>query len=315
MGLILGAMLALTLGLTLIPCRFDNHETDSGYPARLQVLDMRGCVLLGLPPSLASLPALRVLRVQVEPVRNPQPARLEPCLDVLRRLRDSCALQALQISSFIARELPEALFRMPSLTSLSIHCCPQLTSLPLPLPALRSLRHLRLINCEALVTLPESLGQLPHLESLDIAFCSRLRSLPESLGSLHQLRAVTLVQCSVLGALPDSLGGLHSLEELLMFECGGLRELPSALCGLQSLRRLFLYKCGLTHLPRTLLQLIRRGTTVYVVGRGAKALLAPFRHCTFRFTQCGTFAVINVSEAHEETRWLSSYFTSLEQYL
>jgi len=204
---------------------------------------------------------------------------------------------------------------MPSLVSLSVHCCPQLTALPLTPPALLNLRHLRLINCEALLTLPDSLGQLPHLTSLDIAFCSRLRSLPESLGSLLHLRAITLVQCPLLGALPSTLGGLHSLEELLMFECGALRELPSSLCSLQVLRRLFMYKCGFTHLPRALLQLIRRGTTVYLVGRGAKALLASFRHCSFRFTLDGTFAVINVSEPQEESRWLSSYFTSLEQYL
>ncbi|KAF3975931.1 hypothetical protein CMV_000841 [Castanea mollissima] len=109
---------------------------------------------------------------------------------------------------------------LPSLQSLHISDCPNLTSLP----ALTSLQSLRISDCPNLTSLPA----LTSLQSLDISNCPNLTSLP----ALTSLQSLRISSCPNLTSLP----ALTSLQSLRISNCPNLTSLP-ALTSLQSLKK------------------------------------------------------------------------------
>lgn len=122
-------------------------------------------------------------------------------------------------------QLPESLFKLHCLTSLTINGCFSLTSLPEELGCLQALETLVINGCFSLKTLPESLGRLHALTALKISGCDLLTSLPDSLGELQSLVFLVIQQNNVLTSLPDSLGVLSGLR-LEVRSCKTLQSIP-----------------------------------------------------------------------------------------
>ncbi|CAI5512612.1 unnamed protein product [Closterium sp. Naga37s-1] len=124
------------------------------------------------------------------------------------------------------QNLPDTICSLP-LSSLAIHACPALTSLPDNLGSLAHLETLVLVNLRNLSALPESVGNLQRLRSLQIESV-RLLQLPESLctGNVrHSLQKLYLRGCSELRRLPPQLAMLTRLEELEITGCPRLESL------------------------------------------------------------------------------------------
>ena len=90
-------------------------------------------------------------------------------------------------------ELPDDLFTLPRLASLSL--------------GLRPIR-------APLTSLPETIGQLKALETLDLEKWFSLSRLPDSICELHALRSLQLHGCFRLTELPANIGQLTNLESL-----------------------------------------------------------------------------------------------------
>ncbi|CAI5474529.1 unnamed protein product [Closterium sp. Yama58-4] len=286
----LGNLLLLT-SLKLHGCRSLASLPESFRQlANLNLLSLDFCSMMQLPASLTDLPSLTVLKIRgcnfplPSPVDFPRLWRLESvCLEAVKGMRGLiealehlCRLKTLVIKRCSdITSLPESLFRLPSLTSLTLDM-PQLSALPDHVGLLSKLRTLNLemkelasLPCSiALVTtlqelsldnlwnlpsLPEELGQLSALETLHLKNLCQHTRLPDSLGQLTALRELKIEECGQLQQLPDTLSQLSSLEHLEIETCTGLTALPDEMGnGLHRLRSLHLNRCSsLTHLPPT----------------------------------------------------------------
>ncbi|CAI5936308.1 unnamed protein product [Closterium sp. NIES-64] len=153
------------------------------------------------------------------------------------------------------------------LEHVSVHCAPNIKSLPaslLDLPALRrlqleapslklfpevsrgrlsTLRDLRLLSCNALPCLPDSLGDLAGLTHLRIEKSDNLEQLPDSLCDLQPLDVLVISSCYWLTSLLDDLGQLPCLRVLELEGCGdidNLLGLPDPVTSLGQLEKLVL---------------------------------------------------------------------------
>lgn len=75
----------------------------------------------------------------------------------------------------------------PTLVSLDLSGCSNMTNLPDELRELHQLQVLNLGDCTGLVELPRWLGELTHLHTLRLYRCIGLRSLPETLTNIKKI--------------------------------------------------------------------------------------------------------------------------------
>ncbi|KAL4600987.1 hypothetical protein ACB092_11G239000 [Castanea dentata] len=129
---------------------------------------------------------------------------------------------------------------LPSLQSLHISDCPNLTSLP----ALTSLHSLHISKCPNFTSLP-ALTCLTSLQSLHISDCPKFTSLPALLPALTSLQSLHISDCPNFTSLP----ALTSLQSLYISYCPNLTSLPALTC-LTSLQSLHISDClNFTSLP------------------------------------------------------------------
>ncbi|XP_070040587.1 putative disease resistance protein RGA3 [Nicotiana tomentosiformis] len=124
------------------------------------------------------------------------------------------------------RELPQSFYSLRSLKSLTIDCCTNFSSIPVPSGEkhLTSLLSLKLSSCDRLTSLPS--GMLEHcrsLESLTINECNNLVSFPLHLWEMPLLSDINVSKCPKLNSAPS--GGLHHLNMLRALSIGPFSEL------------------------------------------------------------------------------------------
>ncbi|RWR74947.1 putative disease resistance protein RGA3 [Cinnamomum micranthum f. kanehirae] len=86
---------------------------------------------------------------------------------------------------------------LESLLTLTISCCPKLTSLPEGLGQLKALQTLQIRDCKRLSSLFDGFEQLKSLCRLDIWDCPQIRSLP-NLQLLTALERLSIQRCPLL---------------------------------------------------------------------------------------------------------------------
>ncbi|CAI5986972.1 unnamed protein product [Closterium sp. NIES-64] len=183
----------------------------------LSSLYIRRCNLLtSLPDNLGALIQLQTLTL----FSLPELCCLPESVGGLKQLR------SLELNHVGLLQLPETIGSL-TISSLSIHSCAALTSLPNNLGTLVQLETLKLHWLPNLCALPESVGTLQRLKTLRIEQVGLLE-LPESLctGSVrHSLMRLHLCGCRELRRLPPQLAMLTRLEELDT-ACTRLQSLP-----------------------------------------------------------------------------------------
>ncbi|XP_065871290.1 putative disease resistance protein RGA3 [Euphorbia lathyris] len=167
----------------------------------------------------------------------------------------------------------DELHSFPSLTSLLISGCKQLSCLPIGLQFKTCMKELSLRSCNGLMCIPEDLGGLSSLVSLDIKTCrglidfsedilcklSQLKKLSvgnfsKELDDFHYLNRIKDLPCleeleiwgSNLGrmkSLPDQLQLVIALKSLSIVQFTEMEALPEWLGGLRSLQSLSICLC------------------------------------------------------------------------
>uniref|UniRef100_A0A0E0BGM6 AAA+ ATPase domain-containing protein n=1 Tax=Oryza glumipatula TaxID=40148 RepID=A0A0E0BGM6_9ORYZ len=171
------------------------------------------------------------------------------------------------------------LHHLPSLPSLSINSCNDLTGSPEIIQELSSLRSLTLhgnyeaelpqwlgeltslhqlwisSNCPELKASQEIIAQLTSLQSLYLTSCGSIEALPQWLGLLMSLQDLEISRCPKLNNIKGSMP-LHSLRSLHLGYCGSIPQLPERLGGLTALTELSIWNCGgIKFLPESIQQL------------------------------------------------------------
>ncbi|GKV02315.1 hypothetical protein SLEP1_g14770 [Rubroshorea leprosula] len=218
--------------------------------SKLEYLELYGCQNITSLPSLGQLSLLKELIIKGMPEFNGDNSSFGSfsSLEELT-LEDCCKL----IGKF-----PD---HLPSLKSLVIRRCPQLSCSPLSLPSLRVLeitdcneailRSMMNVTCltsleikriSKLTCLPKSITQfLSAVETVDIEECDELTCLWEDGASLLSLKCLRIKKCPLLVSLPDLLPS--SLEILSLEKCDNLDCLPNGLHALTCLKELSIKKC------------------------------------------------------------------------
>ncbi|CAD6258219.1 unnamed protein product [Miscanthus lutarioriparius] len=253
----------------------------------LESLEIRSCDgLIELPESVRSLASLRTLRIafcsslcmlpewlgelryletmsffdcsSLSPAPSMQPLRALKALDISysRWVDDLCSpsLQTLEVHNCDdISSLPKSFRQLTSLTDLQILGCHDFHQLPECLGELCSLQKLGIKGLPRLSSLPQPLGHLTSLQELQIEYCDALAQLPVCVGELRSLRIFKIWQLRSLTCLPQSLGHLTSLQELKITYCEALGQLPESLGELRSLRVFTISQShSLTCLPQSL---------------------------------------------------------------
>ncbi|XP_040384578.1 putative disease resistance protein RGA1 [Oryza brachyantha] len=191
------------------------------------------------------------------------------------------------------------LHHLPSLPSLSINSCNDLTSSPEISQELSSLRYLTLHgNYEA--ELPKWLGELTSLQQLWISSkYPELKASQESIAQLTSLQSLYLTSCETIETLPQWLGVLTSLQDLGISHCPKLTNLHGTM-RLRSLRSLHLSYCGsIVHLPEGLGNLTAlTELSIWNCG-GIKFLPESIRHLTNLF-------ILDIAACPELKSWCAS---------
>eukprot|EP00246_Nothoceros_aenigmaticus_P000780 TRINITY_DN1100_c0_g1_i2.p1 TRINITY_DN1100_c0_g1~~TRINITY_DN1100_c0_g1_i2.p1 ORF type:complete len:612 (-),score=63.25 TRINITY_DN1100_c0_g1_i2:187-2022(-) len=208
-------------------------ELRDGFQAKLEVLDLNGCVALpSLPPWLDSMRKLRVLdlrmcgRLEALPTLHTLPLLEKVDLSLCSRLK----------------QLPEGFASrgaFPCLKELVLQGCSGLESFPdVEEGAFPRLTDLVLADCKAVAVLPVCLHLLPRLSLLDISGCSRITNVEEWEGGeavLNTLQELHL-RDMVWTHIPKSLAAFPALSKLDLKRCQGM--VPDELLDLQSAGRL-----------------------------------------------------------------------------
>jgi Leucine-rich repeat (LRR) protein len=141
----------------------------------------------------------------------------------------------------------------PSLQTLSIQGCDNISSHPQSFRQLTSLTNLKITRCRDFHQLLKYLGELRSLQMLYIMELSRLSSLPQSLGYLSSLQELQIIRCDALGQRPECVGQLCSLHVFGIWGLPSLTCLPQSLGRLTSLQVLTIGNCeALDQLPESL---------------------------------------------------------------
>ncbi|XP_049386411.1 putative disease resistance protein RGA3 [Solanum stenotomum] len=188
------------------------------------------------------------------------------------------------------RELPQCLYNLHSLKSLTIESCTNFNSFPVPRGEnyLTSLQLFQLWYCDGLISLPSGmLEQCRSLLILIVKHCNYLVSLPLHVWEMPSLSYLDISHCPKLISVPA--GDLHWLTGLQHLEIGPFSKMVDfeafqlILNGIQqllSLRTLMVY--GHRHwdsLPHQLMQLSNL-TKISIFNFGIKALPHRFDNLT-----------------------------------
>ncbi|WCJ38629.1 Disease resistance protein (TIR-NBS-LRR class) family [Euphorbia peplus] len=177
----------------------------------LQILNLKGCLILEKLPPLDGLNSLEKLNL-TETAIVEIPAELPSSLVELSM--EHC--RNLKI-------LPNSICELKCLPILNLNGCLRLEKLP-PLDGLNSLEKLNL-NDTAIVEIPAELP--PSLVDLSMEHCRNVKFLPNSICELKCLKGLILNGCLILEKLPP-LDGLNSLEMLDLTSCA-IEEIPTEL--------------------------------------------------------------------------------------
>lgn len=135
------------------------------------------------------------------------------------------------------------LHQLPTLRSLIITCCSDLTTSPKIIQQLSSLQLLSLrLGCNDKAELPIWLYELASLRELYICH-PKLDKLNENTRQLTRLQVLSLSECRSMTSLPQWLGELTSLKNLEIGHCEGIRSLPESIRQLSKLEYLNIHSC------------------------------------------------------------------------
>ncbi|GLT47454.1 hypothetical protein SLA2020_211520 [Shorea laevis] len=235
--------------------KFPSWIGDSSF-SKLEYLELRGCQNITSLPSLGQLPLLKELIIK---------GMLEFHGD------NSFSGSFSSLEELTLEDCPKLIGKLPShlpsLQSLVIRKCPQLSYSPLSLPSLRELEikdcnegilrsmvnvtcltSLKIERIPKLACLPKSIIQ--SLTALEIKECDELTCLWEDGASMVSLKCLRIQKCPLLVSFPDLLPS--SLEILDLEGCDNLDCLPNGLHALTCLEELSIRKCKkFVHFPIT----------------------------------------------------------------
>ncbi|KAH6781154.1 hypothetical protein C2S52_012391 [Perilla frutescens var. hirtella] len=235
----------------------ERNQTTKFFPS-LKQLTIQNCPALenweSLPPSINAFTSLDRLsliecaRLETMPFfPKVKQLELKNCSTrIIRKAAELTTLSTLIINDFQdLTYLPQGLLQNnPSLQSLTISSCPQLTSLPWDLRNLEALQSLTIRWCNELTSFPKEIRHFTSLEALEITECPSLTSLPEEgIMGLQSLRSLSIENCLNLTSLPNSIMQLYSLERLTIMYCPSLAKLPDGVQQLPALRSLSIISC------------------------------------------------------------------------
>ncbi|KAK2420860.1 putative disease resistance protein RGA3 [Trifolium repens] len=113
----------------------------------------------------------------------------------------------------------EGVEMLSQLSKLRINGIPKLA-----FPSLPSVETLYIYDCPELSSLPDWLGTMTSLQTLKISWCPKLNSLPDWMGTMTSLQTLLIRQCPKLSSLPASFKELINLKELTIYECPKLEK-------------------------------------------------------------------------------------------
>ena len=150
-------------------------------------------------------------------------------------------LKELSLDKTFIKELPDSIWSLEALQTLSLHGCSKFEKFPEIQSIMGSLLDLELEET-AITKLPLSIGYLTRLTSLNFENCNILRSLPSSICRLKSLEHLSLIHYSNLEAFPEIM---EDMEHLRGIELHGtaITKLPSSIKHLRGLQWLKLINC------------------------------------------------------------------------
>ncbi|RWW64890.1 hypothetical protein BHE74_00027833 [Ensete ventricosum] len=164
-------------------------------------------------------------------------------LTLIVELHKITSLEHLRLHALPKFQFPPDDRLPPTLLSLDISSCPNLTSLPLYQP-LSALRELSITNCEQISTLM-CLQNLNSLESLTLDACPELFLNSDDVLPVT-LQYLEISSCNKLSALPRLHENLSALKELHIKDCEQLTTVVG-LCNLTSLELMVISFCPKFH--------------------------------------------------------------------
>ncbi|KAH0723075.1 hypothetical protein KY289_006119 [Solanum tuberosum] len=175
----------------------------------------------------------------------------------LYNLHSLKSLQILYCPNFSSFPVPSGENYLTSLQILELWNCDELTSLPSGmLEQCQSLQKLSVICCNNLVSFPLPVGGMPSLSNLDISGCPKLISLPS--GGIHHLTELRKLEIGPFSEMVDfeafqlifnGIQQLLSLSDLGVRGCGHWDSLPYQLMQLSDLRDMTIADFGIEALP------------------------------------------------------------------
>ena len=170
-------------------------------------LDLSGCSMITLPPSISMLRATKLVTINLGECR-----KLTALPDAIGDIKTLNFLTLAGCSSFVA--LPDAIGGLEALQLLDFGYCSGLQKIPSTIGELKALKTLCLIECTSLGALPDTINRLEALENLYLGGCSSLVLSPHALDGLGALKVLIVARCNKLREL--SLSGLTNLEAIDM---------------------------------------------------------------------------------------------------
>ncbi|XP_077239485.1 putative disease resistance protein RGA3 isoform X2 [Tasmannia lanceolata] len=245
---------------------------ERGLPTTLKSLNIHGCPnLKSMPTRLENLTSLVELSIATQlPLFSKESAlpmtiqdlQIFSCDNLMSLPKGMQSLTSLK--NLVIRECPQLHSLFPDdenndyglpteLSTLEIHTCPNLRSLPKGMQNLASLKTLEIHECPQLHSLflddENNEHRLPTtLNTLEIHSCPNLKSLPKGMQSLTSLSNLEINSCPQLFSLfPDDKNNEYglptSLVSLSIRHCKNLKSLPNRMQNLTSLKSLAISYC------------------------------------------------------------------------
>ena len=170
-------------------------------------LDLSGCSMTTLPPSISMLRATKLVTINLGECR-----KLTALPDAIGEIKTLNFLTLAGCSSFVA--LPDAIGGLEALQLLDLGYCSELRKIPSTIGGLKALKTLCLNECTSLGALPDTINRLEALENLYLGGCSSLVLSPHALDGLGALKVLIVARCDKIGEL--SLGGCTNLDAIDM---------------------------------------------------------------------------------------------------